>query len=125
MKMVVGCGVIAVFSDEWISFGGLPLTANTVTMASLFKLRASGPLLECPFRAPFHPLFPAIALVCDLVGLFAVVLQRHALGAAPGPDGTGLRPLPDHFLPCNAAPPPDGCHAGRGGMNARRLWWLD
>ena len=73
MKMVVGGGVIAVFSDEWISFGGLPLTANTVTMASLFKLRASGPLLECPFRAPFHPLFPAIALVCGLVCLFAVV----------------------------------------------------
>ncbi|MCY1364469.1 putative amino acid permease YhdG [compost metagenome] len=79
-------GVIAVFSDEWVSFGGLPLTANIVTMAvlgalvmyivsmaALFKLRASEPLLERPFRAPFYPLFPAIALVCGLVCLFAVV----------------------------------------------------
>ena len=46
-------GIAAIFSDQWISFGGQPLTANIVTMsvfgaivmyivsmASLFKLRA-------------------------------------------------------------------------------------
>ena len=79
MKMVVGCGVIAVFSDEWISFGGLPLTANTVTMASLFKLRASEPKLDRPFRAPLYPLFPAIAIVCGVVCLAAVVYFNQLL----------------------------------------------
>ena len=79
-------GVIAVFSDQWVTFGGLPLTANIVTMAvlgalvmyivsmaSLFKLRRSEPTLERPYRAPFYPLFPAIALVCGVVCLAAVV----------------------------------------------------
>ncbi|MNT93089.1 hypothetical protein D3C72_2344880 [compost metagenome] len=49
------------------------LVMYIVSMAALFKLRASEPLLERPFRAPFYPLFPAIALVCGLVCLFAVV----------------------------------------------------
>ena len=79
-------GVIAVFSDQWVTFGGLPLTANIVTMAvlgalvmyivsmaSLFKLRMSEPQLDRPYRAPFYPLFPAIALVCGVVCLAAVV----------------------------------------------------
>jgi ethanolamine permease len=79
-------GVIAVFSDQWVTFGGLPLTANIVTMAvlgalvmyivsmaSLFKLRMSEPTLDRPYRAPFYPLFPAIALVCGVVCLAAVV----------------------------------------------------
>jgi ethanolamine permease len=79
-------GVIAVFSDQWVTFGGLPLTANIVTMAvlgalvmyivsmaSLFKLRTSEPTLDRPYRAPFYPVFPAIALVCGVVCLAAVV----------------------------------------------------
>jgi ethanolamine permease len=79
-------GVVAVFSDQWVTFGGMPLTANIVTMAvlgalvmyivsmaSLFKLRASEPLLERPYRAPFYPVFPAIALFCGVVCLFALV----------------------------------------------------
>jgi len=79
-------GVIAVFSDQWVTFGGLPLTANIVTMAvlgalvmyivsmaSLFKLRRSEPQLDRPYRAPFYPVFPAIALVCGVVCLAAVV----------------------------------------------------
>ncbi|HEX5737664.1 MAG TPA: amino acid permease, partial [Hydrogenophaga sp.] len=79
-------GVVAVFSDEWVSIGGQPLTANIVTMAvlgalvmyimsmaSLFKLRLSEPLLERPYRAPLYPVFPGIALVCGLVCLFALV----------------------------------------------------
>ncbi len=79
-------GVAAIFSDEWISFGGQTLTANIVTMsvfgaivmyimsmASLFKLRAAEPLLERPFRAPFYPLFPAVALALGIGCLFAMV----------------------------------------------------
>ena len=69
-------GIAAIFSDEWITFGGQSLTANIVTMsvfgaivmyivsmASLFKLRRSEPRLARPFRAPVYPLFPAFALV--------------------------------------------------------------
>lgn len=79
-------GVVAIFSDSWISFGGQTLTANIVTMsvfgaivmyimsmASLFKLRKSEPLLERPYRAPFYPVFPAIALALGVVCLGAMV----------------------------------------------------
>jgi ethanolamine permease len=79
-------GVAAVFGDQFISFGGQPLTANIVTMsvlgalvmyimsmASLFKLRATEPDLDRPYRAPFYPVFPAIALACGIVCLGAIV----------------------------------------------------
>ena len=79
-------GILAIFSDEWVSFGGQTLTANIVTMAvlgaivmylismaALFKLRASEPGLERTYRAPFYPVFPAIALVLGLVCLGAMV----------------------------------------------------
>ncbi|RYF34507.1 MAG: ethanolamine permease [Comamonadaceae bacterium] len=79
-------GVIAIFSDQWISFGGQTLTANIVTMAvlgaivmylismaALFKLRRSEPKLERTYRAPFYPVFPAIALGLGVVCLGAMV----------------------------------------------------
>ena len=78
-------GVIAIFSDEWIQFGGQTLTANIVTMsvlgaitmylismAALFKLRRSEPGLERSYRAPFYPVFPAIALGLGVVCLGAM-----------------------------------------------------
>ena len=89
VRALIGGGVIgvaAVFSDQFISFGGQSLTANIVTlsvmgalvmylvsMASLFKLRIAEPQLERPYRAPFYPVFPAIALFCGVVCLGAVV----------------------------------------------------
>ncbi len=85
-------GIAAVFSDQFVTIGGLPLTANIVTMAvlgalvmyiismaALFKLRASEPKLERPFRAPLYPLFPAIAIVCGVVCLAAVVYFNQLL----------------------------------------------
>ncbi|MET3493493.1 ethanolamine permease [Variovorax boronicumulans] len=79
-------GVIAIFSDEWVQFGGQTLTANIVTMAvlgaivmylismaALFKLRKSEPGLLRPYRAPFYPVFPAIALGLGVVCLGAMV----------------------------------------------------
>ena len=87
-------GVAAIFSDQWIQFGGQSLTANIVTMsvfgaivmyiismAALFKLRASEPGLARPYRAPFYPLFPAIALVLGLVCLGAMVWFNQLLTA--------------------------------------------
>lgn len=78
-------GILAIFSDTFIQIGGQPLTANIVTMSvfgaillyivsmlSLFKLRRSEASLERPFKAPFYPVFPAIALL--LAALFMVTM---------------------------------------------------
>ena len=79
-------GIAAIFSDEWVQFGGQTLTANIVTMsvlgaivmylismAALFKLRRSEPDLLRTYRAPFYPVFPAIALGLGVVCLGAMV----------------------------------------------------
>lgn len=78
-------GIVAIFSDQWISFGGQTLTANIVTMsvfgaivmyivsmASLFKLRRAEPGLVRPFRAPLFPWFPAFALAAAVVCLLTM-----------------------------------------------------
>jgi ethanolamine permease len=79
-------GIAAIFSDEFVQFGGQSLTANIVTlsvlgaivmymvsMASLLKLRRSEPLLLRPYRAPCYPAFPIIALALGGVCLGAMV----------------------------------------------------
>jgi ethanolamine permease len=79
-------GIAAIFSDEWVSFGGQTLTANIVTMAvlgaivmylvsmaALFRLRRTEPDLPRSYRAPFYPVFPAIALGLGVVCLGAMV----------------------------------------------------
>ncbi|WP_076997670.1 ethanolamine permease [Variovorax sp. KK3] len=79
-------GIAAIFSDEWVQFGGQTLTANIVTMsvlgaitmylvsmAALFKLRRDEPGLRRPYRAPFYPVFPGIAFGLGLVCLGAMV----------------------------------------------------
>jgi len=85
-------GIAAIFSDDLIQFGGQSLTANIVTMAvfgallmyilsmaALFKLRRSAPAMERPYKAPFYPLFPAIALVGAVISLITVVWFNLAL----------------------------------------------
>jgi ethanolamine permease len=47
-------------------------------MASLFRLRATEPALERPFRAPFYPVFPAVALGLALLAL-ATMIYFNAL----------------------------------------------
>jgi ethanolamine permease len=87
-------GIVAIFSDEWVTFGGQSLTANIVTMsvfgaivmyivsmASLFRLRRSDPGLARPFAAPAYPFFPAFALVAALICL-ATMAYFNALVAA-------------------------------------------
>jgi len=44
-----------------------------ISMASLFQLRKTDPGLERPFKAPFYPWFPGIAVVLSLVALVAMV----------------------------------------------------
>jgi ethanolamine permease len=87
-------GIVAIFSDEWVSFGGQSLTANIVTMsvfgaivmyivsmASLFKLRRSEPGLARPFGAPVYPLFPAFALGAAVVCLATMVYFNAVVAA--------------------------------------------
>jgi ethanolamine permease len=52
-----------------------------VSMISLFILRQKEPLLERPFKAPFYPYFPAIALVLSVVCLISIVYYNVALSA--------------------------------------------
>lgn len=79
-------GIAAIFSDEWVKFGGQSLTANIVTMsvfgaivmyilsmASLFRLRRSEPGLARPFAAPAYPFFPAFALAAAVICLGTMV----------------------------------------------------
>jgi ethanolamine permease len=50
-----------------------------VSMISLFILRKKEPGLERPFRAPFYPWFPAIALLLSGVSLIAIVYYNPVL----------------------------------------------
>ena len=86
-------GIVAIFSDELVSFGGQTLTANIVTMsvfgaivmyivsmASLFKLRRSEPGMVRPFHAPLYPWFPAFALAAAVVCLLTMVYYNPLVG---------------------------------------------
>ena len=79
-------GVAAIFSDEWITFGGQTLTANIVTMsvfgaivmyitsmAALLRLRKTEPHMVRSYRAPLYPFFPVLALILGLVCLAAML----------------------------------------------------
>ncbi len=85
-------GILAIFSDQLIVIGGMPLTANIVTMsvfgaivmyiismAALFKLRKSEPKLERPFIAPLFPFAPALALGLAVLCLVAMVYYNQLL----------------------------------------------
>jgi len=85
-------GLMAIFSDSLIVIGGLPLTANIVTMsvfgaivmyiismAALFKLRKSEPKLERPFMAPLFPFAPALALGLAILCLAAMIYYNQLL----------------------------------------------
>lgn len=87
-------GIAAIFSDGLINLQGMSLTAAMITMsvfgaivmyimsmASLFKLRASEPALERPFRAPGYPVVPALALGLALVCLVAMAWFNPIIGS--------------------------------------------
>jgi ethanolamine permease len=85
-------GLAAIYSDEIGSFAGQSLTANIVTMSvlgaivmyivsmlSLFVLRRRDPDMERPYKTPFYPVFPAIALGCAMISLVAMVYYNLAV----------------------------------------------
>ncbi len=79
-------GILAIFSDNLLQIAGQSLTANLVTlsalgalllyilsMLSVFKLRRSAPHLPRPFKTPFYPLSPAIALLIAIISSAAII----------------------------------------------------
>jgi ethanolamine permease len=85
-------GIAAIYSDEAVQYNNNPLTANIVTMsvfgaivmyivsmAALFRLRRAEPALERPYRVPFYPVFPAIALGLAVLALAAMIYYNAVL----------------------------------------------
>ncbi|WP_226572912.1 ethanolamine permease [Mangrovibacter yixingensis] len=85
-------GIIAIFCDG-VNLQGMSLTAAMITMAvfgaivmyimsmlSLFRLRRSAPDLERSYRAPGYPVIPAIALVCSVICLVAMLWFNPEIG---------------------------------------------
>ncbi len=81
VNMVVG--IVALFTGrtgEIITiavFGAL--TLYITSMISFFKLRKDDPNMERPFKVPFFPVTPAIALIIAIVALIAVVYYNLML----------------------------------------------
>lgn len=87
-------GIAAIYSDNWIRFGGQPLTANIVTMSvlgalvmyivsmlALFRLRRCEPVMARPFRTPLYPLLPLWALLCAVVCLASLIYYNRLIAA--------------------------------------------
>ena len=85
-------GIVAIYSDELIQVGGQSLTANIVTMsvfgaitmyivsmAALFKLRRSAPSMSRPYRAPFYPWLPLIALFGSVICLVTMIYYNRLI----------------------------------------------
>ena len=73
-------GVICLLSgktDELIIIAVLGgVVMHITTMASLFILRIKEPNLSRPFRTPFYPIFPLLAIVLSSVCLVSIVISN-------------------------------------------------
>ncbi len=85
-------GIVAIYSDTLVQFGGQTLTANIVTMSvlgalvmyilsmlALFQLRRAEPDLPRPFRAIGYPFTPVWTLLCATVALCSVAYSNRAV----------------------------------------------
>ncbi|MET0465493.1 MAG: ethanolamine permease [Chitinophagaceae bacterium] len=76
-------GIIAVLSgttDKLILLSVLgALVMYILSMVSLFQLRKTEPEMIRPFRAPFYPWFPLLALLLSVLCLIAVIYFNPAL----------------------------------------------
>jgi ethanolamine permease len=72
-----GLGIVAVClgkTDQLVILSVLGAAVMYImSMISLFILRKKEPALNRPFKVPFYPWFPAIALVLSLLALFAMI----------------------------------------------------
>lgn len=73
-------GILTLFTgttDQIIILSALgAVVLYIISMLSLFRLRSKNPLMERPFRAPFYPFFPLLALVLSSVCLMAIVYHN-------------------------------------------------
>ncbi|MFM1876281.1 MAG: ethanolamine permease [Bacteroidota bacterium] len=76
-------GIVALLSgktNEIITiavFGALAL--YIISMISFFALRKNAPDLERPFRVPFYPVFPALALMIAIISMVAMCYYNQQL----------------------------------------------
>lgn len=82
-NMVIG--IIALFTGKTgdiitiATFGALSL--YILSMISYFQLKRKLPELERPFKAPFYPLFPTIALVIAVIAIISMSVYNPMLAA--------------------------------------------
>jgi ethanolamine permease len=78
-----GLGLIALFTghtEEIIILSVLGAMVMYITsMVSLLALRRKEPQLERPFKAPFYPWFPLIALLLSVVCMLAIIYYNREL----------------------------------------------
>ena len=60
------------------------ITVDTMVLLGYFKLRASHPDLERPFRMPGHPVLPAITIVLYIAILAILIWSQPQLAAGAG-----------------------------------------
>ena len=77
-------GIIALFTGKTseiitISVFGA-LTLYIISMISLLQLRKKEPDLNRPFKVPFYPFFPVIALIIAIFSFVAMVIYNLRLG---------------------------------------------
>ena len=78
-------GIIALFTNKTgeiitiACFGALSL--YIISMIALFKLRKNHPELERPFKVPFYPIFPLLALTIASFSLIAMTWYNLTLSA--------------------------------------------
>ncbi len=76
----MGIGIIALFTGKTgeiitlACFGAL--TLYVISMISFFKLRKDHPHMERPYKVPFYPYFPAIALVFSSIALISMTINN-------------------------------------------------
>src|SRR5213078_3122277 len=79
----MGIGIIALLTGKTAEiitisvFGAL--TLYIISMIALFRLRKKEPQLERPFKVPFYPAFPFIALVIAVVSFIAMTIYNARL----------------------------------------------
>jgi ethanolamine permease len=85
VALIVGglLGVIALYlgkTDQLVILSVMGAVVMYIfSMISLFILRKKEPELERPFKAPFYPWFPGIALVLSVVSLIAIIYYNQML----------------------------------------------
>ncbi len=56
------------------------LTLYIISMIAVIKLRRKEPALERPFKVPFYPVFPLVALSIGIISFTAMMIYNFKLG---------------------------------------------